>query len=432
MLEPHRRGRGIDGDRHRRAVVAGEQLQVAERRVRHAHRDALGLQRRLELAQRHALELARVVVEDEAVVAVCVHALVARLRADAGDLRQRLVQHDGVGVADPVLLRKARQLGLQHGALPLRHAHVRAGRAVVVEPLAALAAAVVVSHGGFEIAVVGQQHATLAGRHQLELCIENDPKAPHEPTPSSAPRRAVGMRAVLDQVQVPALTQRGQRVEIGHAAAAMHRHDRLRARREGGLGRRGVDAQRVGVDIDDHRRGPGRHDRRRGRDERDRRHEHLVAGADAEGDERGLDGVRAVRHRQAVAWRPGRRRSRPRSAARGRRRPTTTRPTRASRSGAPARCRPTWATTGRDVSAAAGRRGSRGLPWRQLRSAAGATRCRARRGAGPGARAPGRRRPRRRAACRPRGCTRRARPRCPARGRRAGRRSSRPTRRRPR
>lgn len=70
-----------------------------------------------------------------------------------------------------------------------------------------------------------------------------------------------------------------------------HRRRPLADRR---LGRRRVDAARVRVDVDEHRNRVDHQDGSRRGHERPRGDDHLVAGADAEGQEGHLEGVGAV------------------------------------------------------------------------------------------------------------------------------------------
>ena len=218
----------------------------------------------------------------------------------ARDLGERLAERDRVGVARRVLRREALELAEQDCALPLGHAHVRADARVVVEPAAALAAAVgVVPRGLQQRRVVADQGAALARRHQLALLHREAAERAVAADAAAAPLRAVRVRAVLDQVQAAALAQRHEQIEVADRPGDVHADDRARPRRDCGLGGGDVDAQRLGVDVDDHGRGVDRQHGARARDERHARHDHLVALADAAGDERRLEGMRPVRERQA-------------------------------------------------------------------------------------------------------------------------------------
>ena len=76
-------------------------------------------------------------------------------------------------------------------------------------------------------------------------------------------------------------------------AVEVDRQDRLGARRDGGLDVGRVDRERRRVDVDEHRRGAAVVDGRHGGDERVRRRDDLVAGADAGGQQRQVQGAGA-------------------------------------------------------------------------------------------------------------------------------------------
>ncbi len=134
----------------------------------------------------------------------------------------------------------------------------------------------------------------------LERCIEKLPKSPHDPTPR--PRQDVPWAWAQSSIsaQVAALAEFDERVEVGGGAGDVHGDDRPGPRRDRRLGRSDVDAQRVGVDVDEHRRGVDRQRGGRRGDERHAGNDHLVALADVAGRQRRLEGVRAVREREAV------------------------------------------------------------------------------------------------------------------------------------
>jgi len=80
----------------------------------------------------------------------------------------------------------------------------------------------------------------------------------------------------------------------------VHREDRAGAIGDGRLGRGDVDAQRIGVDVNEDRRRVHRENRRRGGNEGQRRNEDLVALAHPARGERRFHRVGSVRERQAV------------------------------------------------------------------------------------------------------------------------------------
>ena len=107
------------------------------------------------------------------------------------------------------------------------------------------------------------------------------------------------LRRVLDHEQIVPARDVHDRVHVGDAAAPVHRHDRLGARRDLLLDLGGVDVlviAHVGID----RRRAHVRDRARRGDERDRRGDHLVALADAERPQRQHERVGAVAAAHAV------------------------------------------------------------------------------------------------------------------------------------
>jgi hypothetical protein len=112
------------------------------------------------------------------------------------------------------------------------------------------------------------------------------------------PRGAVRVRAVLDEPQIVARTQFGERVEVGGGAGDVHRDDGPGPLGDRRLGGDGVDAQRVSVDVDEHRGGVHGEDGAGRRHEGHRRHDHLVALTDVARGERGFERVGAVREGQ--------------------------------------------------------------------------------------------------------------------------------------
>ncbi len=91
-----------------------------------------------------------------------------------------------------------------------------------------------------------------------------------------------GVRRVLDH-RDPELPDR---VEVARLPGEVDRHDRLRPLRDGGCDGRRVDVQVALADVDEDRRRARVDDHVRGRRPGDRGRDHLVAGTDAERDER--------------------------------------------------------------------------------------------------------------------------------------------------
>ena len=101
------------------------------------------------------------------------------------------------------------------------------------------------------------------------------------------------VRGVLDDVDPAIARHREQRIEIGRMARVMNRHDRARPRRQRRLDAFRIDVERVGADVDHHRPRADVLDDVRGRAEGHRRHDHLVAGTDAERRQRDVQAGRA-------------------------------------------------------------------------------------------------------------------------------------------
>ena len=101
-----------------------------------------------------------------------------------------------------------------------------------------------------------------------------------------------GAGGVLDQRQV------GQLLEARGAPEQVHRHDRLRPRRD--LDLRGVDVVRRRVDVGEDGRGAGERNDVRGRGKRVGGDDHLVAGPDPKGEDGEVEGGGARRDRDGV------------------------------------------------------------------------------------------------------------------------------------
>ena len=120
---------------------------------------------------------------------------------------------------------------------------------------------------------------------------------PDRPRPVAGAQRA---RGVLHQRQTVAAGELEERIHVGRQAQLVHRHDRLRAGRDGTLGGRRIEVVGARVHV---REDGGRAvlpDGVRGGDERQRRHDHLVPRSDARDVERELQRGRAVRRRHRL------------------------------------------------------------------------------------------------------------------------------------
>ena len=106
---------------------------------------------------------------------------------------------------------------------------------------------------------------------------------------------------VLDHDEAIGIGEREQGRHVGHAAMQMHRQDRPGSTGQHlGNGRR-IERSRARLDIGQHRPGTCELDRRHGRDERHRCGHHLVARADAGGEQRHVQRRRASAHRNGMA-----------------------------------------------------------------------------------------------------------------------------------
>ena len=126
---------------------------------------------------------------------------------------------------------------------------------------------------------------------------ENVAAVPSAPGRPSDALRAGGLRGVLQH-------RHAERLDLRHrsdVAEQVDDHHRLRARRQRRAHGLGGDAERLGVDVAEHRARAGRRDRLGGRVERERRDHDLVAGADAERAQRERQRVGPVRDADRVA-----------------------------------------------------------------------------------------------------------------------------------
>ena len=118
-------------------------------------------------------------------------------------------------------------------------------------------------------------------------------------------RRADRVRRVLDDLQMMAARDREQAVHVASMPGEVHRQNRAHAAMLAAFERlfdpRRVEVEGAGIDIDEHRpRSEIAEHLGRGR-ERERRGDDLVAGPDAEREQRQMQRARAMRNRQRVA-----------------------------------------------------------------------------------------------------------------------------------
>jgi len=99
----------------------------------------------------------------------------------------------------------------------------------------------------------------------------------------AVPLRRVRLRRILVDGDAVLVGDGAQRGHVRRVAVEVHRLDALGARRDRGLDGDRVDAEVVRLDVDEHRRGAGEGDGVGGGGEGEGRDDHLVAGADARG-----------------------------------------------------------------------------------------------------------------------------------------------------
>ncbi len=97
---------------------------------------------------------------------------------------------------------------------------------------------------------------------------------------------------IFDDRNAVTPAQREQRVHLGALPVDVHRHDRLRARRDRARNLRHVEIVSMRIDIDEHRPRAEPRDTTPGRKKAERRRDDLAAGADVEGHHRKQQRIR--------------------------------------------------------------------------------------------------------------------------------------------
>ena len=153
-----------------------------------------------------------------------------------------------------------------------------------------------------DVGIAADDHAALADREILvrEEAVRTGPS--ERADVASVQPRSERVRGILEQQEPVLLRERGERLGLAGMTAVGHAHDRLRARRDAGAHRGGIQP-RLGQadDVGEHRGGARVRDRIRGGDERQRGHDDLVAGAEPCGHRHQVQGRRAVGHGHGVA-----------------------------------------------------------------------------------------------------------------------------------
>ena len=111
----------------------------------------------------------------------------------------------------------------------------------------------------------------------------------------------MSLGGILEEHQAVSLGDRGKSHHVGRMSVKVNRHDRLGARSDRRLDRGRIECEVVEFDVGEDRGCARQADRVRGRSEAERRHDDLVAGADADGEEGKVQRGRARVDGDAVA-----------------------------------------------------------------------------------------------------------------------------------
>ncbi|MNC86128.1 hypothetical protein D3C83_17640 [compost metagenome] len=104
--------------------------------------------------------------------------------------------------------------------------------------------------------VVGRDEAGVAeGAQVLRRKERETGRAPEPPRRPPVTGGAERLRRVLDDGELVLAGERQERLHVGARAEQVHRHDRLRPRSHGRADGVGLEHQRDGIDVDEHRRG---------------------------------------------------------------------------------------------------------------------------------------------------------------------------------
>src|SRR5712671_188719 len=197
--------------------------------------------------------------------------MTCKLRAIAGGKQPPLV----------IVAVERRQQDPQNCGLELVESAVHAGLDALLRLIQAIVAQT--SHLGGDSGVVGGDGAAVACSAQVFGRIETErTRLPERAGAATGDRRAVRLRAILDDRQAVSPCNREKRFHRRGKAVQMDRHDCGGVRSYCGGDQRGIDASCCRVDIDKNRNGVHGFDRGRrcGKCHRDR--DHFVASADSE------------------------------------------------------------------------------------------------------------------------------------------------------
>ena len=147
-------------------------------------------------------------------------------------------------------------------------------------------------HLGSDLPVLGDHHTAFAvGAQVLRIVEAKGCRVAEGAGPGALVLGAMGLAGVLDDREPVSTADGDHGVHIGGLAVEVDGHDGLRPRRDGSLDPRGVDGVANRVDVHEHRPGPTESDGLHRSEERVGNGDHLVAGANAHGPKRQVQGI---------------------------------------------------------------------------------------------------------------------------------------------
>ncbi|OPZ76002.1 MAG: hypothetical protein BWY77_02004 [bacterium ADurb.Bin431] len=152
------------------------------------------------------------------------------------------------------------------------------------------------------LVVIGDHHTAVAEGAEIFAGIKTEAAIGAEGARLAALiLRAVGLAGILNHRQVVAPGDGHHLVHAAAVAVEMDRDDRPRARADLFLDEIGIDAEGEGIDVDQHRRGPGEGDRREGRNGGVGDGDHFIARLHSAGDQGEVEGFGARAHTDGMA-----------------------------------------------------------------------------------------------------------------------------------
>src|SRR5262249_55753926 len=189
-------------------------------------------------------------VKDVSVLAVARAARIAHLRRDSGNLAQQRIEESATLVTMASLLFEATKLHREYCALPFAQAIVRAIDIVAVEPFAGHAATIVNrARLALEGVIIGDNHASFAGRHQFAGLKAEGGSGPECSNLRSTPLAAMSVSRIFDQMDFVALCNFSEAIEVGRMPAHVNGDDGLRTRRNRRLGEIRIETVAPGIHL---------------------------------------------------------------------------------------------------------------------------------------------------------------------------------------